>query len=541
MSNTSKTDSVRLIAVSKLEDRVPFHALVENTDLVIVKYDKEVSVLYGRCVHRGALMADGRVEGDNIICGVHNWDYRIDTGVSEYDNNEKLHKFEHFIQDDAVYINKAQIVAFEELHPQPFDRDQYLGAYADTHPESTEPYTNYIQHLGRHGLKKHGHHGPSAAMGVDRNTLPKWEHIQFLPAQLADRPRLDDEAVKTQVIIGSSARKPLILEKPFFVSDMSFGSLSREAKIALARGAELAGTGICSGEGGMLPDEQASNSRYFYELASAKFGFSWEKLQKVQAFHFKGGQGAKTGTGGHLPGAKVVGEIAKVRGLNEGEPAISPAAFPDLKTIDDFKDFASRVREETGGIPIGFKLAASRIEKDIDAALNIGVDYIILDGRGGGTGAAPTVLRDNINVPTIPALARARKHLDESNSSIELVITGGLRVAEDIAKALMMGADAVAMSNSPLQAIGCLGMRACNTNNCPVGIATQKDHLRERMDIDKSAEQLYNFFDATNELLKVITRACGHDDIAQFSSENLSTFDWDIHKLTGINYAGVNG
>ena len=196
---------------------------------------------------------------------------------------------------------------------------------------------------------------------------------------------------------------------------MSFGALSEPAKIALARGAQLAGTGICSGEGGMLAEEQQANSRYFYELASARFGFEWDKLAKVQAFHFKGGQGAKTGTGGHLPGDKVKGKIAQVRGLQEGEPAISPARFPDWTSISR-KSVNSPVKcaSDTGGIPIGYKLSAQHIEKDIDAALEVGVDYIILDGRGGGTGAAPIIFRDNISVPTIPALARARRHLDRS-------------------------------------------------------------------------------------------------------------------------------
>ena len=531
---------VAIATLDKLEDRKPVHALVENTDLVVIKFDDQLSVLYGRCLHRGALMSDGKVMGNNIVCGLHNWDYRLDSGVSEYDNNEKLHKFSHIVKDNTVYIVRAEIIAFEEIHPQPFNRDEYLGAYADTHSESTEPYTLFIKDLAQNGLKNHGHHGPSAAMGVDRNTLPKWENIQFLPGQLEVRPLLDDQDVNTKVIIGASANKPLVLEKPFFVSDMSFGSLSKEAKIALAKGAEMAGTGICSGEGGMLPDEQANNSKYFYELASAKFGFSWEKIQKVQAFHFKGGQGAKTGTGGHLPGKKVTQEIAQVRGLEVGQNAISPAAFPDLKTVNDFKEIAEKVRDQTGGIPVGFKLAASRIEKDIDFALNVGVDYIILDGRGGGTGSAPTILRDNINVPTIPALARARKHLDSSNSKIQLIITGGLRVAEDVAKAMMMGADAVAMANTPLQAIGCLGMRACNSNNCPVGIATQKEGLRSRLEIEKSAQQLFNYFDAMNQLLKVVARACGHDDVNKFNAEDLSTFDINIHKLTGIHYAGIN-
>jgi glutamate synthase domain-containing protein 2 len=497
-------------------------------------------VLYGRCLHRGALLADGRVDGNNLICGLHNWDYRIDSGVSEYNNNEVLNKFSSEIKDGWVWIDEDEINEFLNAHPQPFNREQYQGQYADTHPESTEPYTGYIKDLAQNGLKNHGHHGPSSSMGVDRNTLPKWEQIQFLPAQLATRPLLDEDTVSTKVIIGGKAKKPLLLEIPIFVSDMSFGALSREAKISLAKGAELAGTGICSGEGGMLPEEQASNSRYFYELASGKFGFSWDKVKKTQAFHFKGGQGAKTGTGGHLPGKKVSKEIAEVRGLKEGESAISPAAFPDMFTAEDFKDFANEVREKTGGIPVGFKIAASHIESDIDFALKVGVDYIILDGRGGGTGSAPKILKDNINVPTIPALARARKHLDKSEAKdVTLIITGGLRVAEDFAKAMMLGADAVAVSNSAIQAIGCLGMRSCHTNNCPVGIATQKENLRSRIIIDQSAKQLATFFQASSDLIKVVARACGHDDISKFNVNDLSSLDYNIHQLTGIRYAGV--
>ena len=170
----------------------------------------------------------------------------------------------------------------------------------------------------------------------------------------------------------------------------------------------------------------------------------------------------------------------------------------------------------------------------------MGVDYIILDGRGGGTGTAPTILRNNINVPTIPALARARKHMDKVNAEgVSLVITGGLRVAEDFSKAMMLGADAIAVSNSALQAIGCLGMRACNTNNCPVGIATQKESLRQRIVIESSAKQLHNFFHASTELMKVIARSCGHDHLSKFDFNDLSTLDYEMHRLTGIPYAGI--
>jgi glutamate synthase domain-containing protein 2 len=378
-------------------------------------------------------------------------------------------------------------------------------------------------------------------MGVPRDELPKWEDIQILTAQLHRVPLLDQAEVGTGVVIGRNAGRPLELDIPLFVSDMSFGALSEEAKIALAQGAELAGTGICSGEGGMLPEEQDSNSRYFYELASGRFGYSMDKVRKCQAFHFKCGQGAKTGTGGHLPGEKVRGKIAEVRGLAEGEAAISPPRFPDWEKLDQYRDFAEEVREATDGIPVGVKLSAQHIERDIEAALEIGVDYIILDGRGGGTGAAPLLFRDNISVPTIPALARARRFLDASQrSDVTLVITGGLRMPADFVKALALGADAVAVSNSALQAIGCLGMRACHTNNCPVGIATQKPHLRRRLKIEKGARQLDNFFRASTELMQVMARACGHDHLNQFSPDDLTTWKREMAHLTGIRYGGVS-
>ncbi|MEA5472533.1 FMN-binding glutamate synthase family protein [Spirulina sp. 06S082] len=377
-------------------------------------------------------------------------------------------------------------------------------------------------------------------MGVPAPELPQWDHLQFVTAQLARLPLLDDTEVGTELTIGPKAKQPLKLSLPIFVSDMSFGALSAEAKIALAKGAELAETGICSGEGGMLPEEQAANNRYFYELASARFGFSMDKLMQVQAFHFKCGQGAKTGTGGHLPGHKVKGRIAEVRGLQEGEAAISPPRFPDWESVDDFRNFADTVRDTTGGIPIGVKLSAQHIEQDIEAALRIGVDYIILDGRGGGTGAAPLLFRNNISVPTIPALARARKYLDRRGAKdVTLIITGGLRTPADFAKALALGADGIAVSNAAIQAIGCLGMRACHTNNCPVGIATQKEHLRRRLVIDEAAARLNRFFRASTELMQVLARACGHTHLNQFCSDDLTTWDRDMAYLSGVQYAGA--
>jgi glutamate synthase domain-containing protein 2/CDGSH-type Zn-finger protein len=403
-----------------------------------------------------------------------------------------------------------------------------------------EPTVTFIHQLAREGLSKSGHHGPMTSMGVPRHELPHWDELQIMAAQMATKPLMEDHAVATELVIGPEAKRPLTLKIPLFVSDMSFGALSEEAKISLAKGAELAGTGICSGEGGMLPEEQQANSRYFYEFASAGFGYKEELLENVQAFHFKGGQGAKTGTGGHLPGNKNKGKISKVRGIPEGQPAISPPTFKDLSSVSDFKRFADRVREITDGIPIGFKLSANHIEKDIQFALDASADYIILDGRGGGTGAAPEMFRNHISVPTIPALARARKYIDDQNASgrVTLIITGGLRLPVDFVKAMALGADGIAIANSAMQAIGCVAARICNTNNCPAGIATQKEDLRQKLNIEKSSIQLHNFFSASVALMQVVARACGHDDLKKFNKDDLATWHREMAFLSGVAYAG---
>lgn len=418
------------------------------------------------------------------------------------------------------------------------------AAVPDRLPSATveEPTLPLIHQLAREGLSRLGHHGPMGAMGVPRPDLPHWDDIQIMVAQLARKPLLDEADVGTDLVVGPEAARPLSLDIPIIVSDMSFGSLSEEAKIAMATGADRAGTGICSGEGGMLPEEQQANGRYFYELASARFGYAEELLTRVQAFHFKAGQAAKTGTGGHLPAAKNVGKISQVRGIPEGTAAISPAAFTDLTTPEDFARLADRVREVSGGIPVGFKMSANHVEEDVDFALAAGADYIIVDGRGGGTGAAPLMFRDHISVPLIAALPRARRRLDERGASgrVTLFATGGVRVPSDFVKALALGADGIAIANSAMQAIGCIGARICNSNNCPVGIATQKPELRARLNVEEAAGRLHNFLVASVELMAVMARACGHDHLGKFTSSDLATWDRDMACLAGIEYAGVH-
>ena len=180
----------KIADLSELNDREPTYALVANVDLVVIRYDNEVSVLYGRCHHRGALLADGYIDGENLICGVHYWDYRYDTGISEYHNTERLAKFKAWIEDDAVYVDEDEIREWEHQNPQPYHRDEYQGTYQDIHGTPEEPYVAQIQELARHGLRKVGHHGQTEAMGVVREDLPNWDALQFVVAQLHKTPHL---------------------------------------------------------------------------------------------------------------------------------------------------------------------------------------------------------------------------------------------------------------------------------------------------------------------------------------------------------------
>jgi len=544
MGHSESPKHVKVATWSELHEKKPRYALVGEVDLVVIRYGEEVSVLYGRCLHRGALMADGFVQGDNLICGVHHWDYRLDSGVSEYNNEEALPRFRAWIdrEADAVLVDENEVAEWARSNPQPYDRDAYQGLYADIHGGPEEPHNNHIHQLAETDPASFSPQGAVSAMGVPGDQLPKWDDIQILTAQLAVQPLDDDAHVGTDVVIGPRAKRPLRLEIPLLVTDMSYGALSLETKIALARGAEQAGTGICSGEGGMLEAERAENSRYFYELAPAEFGFDIEQVKRCQAFHFKAGQAAKTGVGGLLPADKVTEEIARVRGLEPHRDAHAPSHFRNLRTLEEFAERAERIREATGGIPVGFKLSAQHIEADLDFAIEACADYVILDGRGGGTGASPNLLKNNISVPTIPALARARRHLDNSAANhISLVITGGLRTESDFIKALALGADAVALGNAAIQAAGCLGMRACHNNHCPVGVATQNPELRQRLQIDHAAQRVYRFLRNSVAMMQVMARACGHNHLNRFTVSDLVSWKQEMTALAGIRYGGIGG
>ena len=529
---------IRIATWSDILEDQPVGARIGALELVIIRRGATPHVLYGRCLHRGALLCDGHVSGPDLICGVHGWDYRIETGVSAYNNDERLERFPATVDGDELFVDADAVDDFLRRHPQP-DRDHIYQGRFHNGSSPVEPHLAEVRELAANGLSRVGAYGATVAMGVPRDQLPSWDDIQVLTAQIARWPLLDDEPVSTETVIGPNAEKPLRISMPIFISDMSFGAVSEEAKVALARGADAAGTAICSGEGGRYPEVQQASGRYMYELASGKFGWSLDVVRHVQALHFKFGQATKTGAGGHLPASKITKEIAEIRKIPLGSPSISPSRFSeDLK---DLQNLASEIRRRSSGIPIGVKMSAQHIEADIEAALLIGVDYIILDGRGGATGASPQIFRDNISVPTIPALARARRYLDRAERrDVTLVVTGGLRTPADFVKALALGADAIAIANSALHAIGCVSMRACHTNNCPVGIATQQRHLRARLPVDEAPRRLARFLTASVELMQVMARACGHHALSDFTIDDLTTFDPHMHALAGVPFGGLS-
>lgn len=377
----------------------------------------------------------------------------------------------------------------------------------------------------------------SGAMCTQMN-MPNWDEVLLLGAQLDPMPLNDDDDVNISTVIGKDSKQPMILESPVYISHMSFGALSREAKIALAKGSALAKTAMCSGEGGILPEERAASYKYIFEYVPNKYSVNDENLRNSDAIEIKIGQGTKPGMGGHLPGEKVTPEIAAMRGRKPGEDIQSPSKFPEINSPEDLRNMVSMLRERSEGRPIGVKISAGNIESDLAVCVYSLPDFITIDGRGGATGSSPFFLREATSVPTLFALSRARQYLDSVKSNIALVITGGLRVSADFAKALAMGADAIAIATAGLIALGCQQYRICGSGNCPVGIATQNPDLRKNLDVDKASLRVMNFLNAVNSELKTFARITGHNSIHDLNLSDLITINPEIAKYTGILYAG---
>lgn len=394
----------------------------------------------------------------------------------------------------------------------------------------SDPSSRYMAEIHEMAVSGHSVH---AAMST-RMPMPNWDDILILGAQLDPMPLDDDAPVRTTTVIGPNAKRPMILNSPVYVSHMSFGALSRETKTALAKGSAAAHTAMCSGEGGILPEERAAAYRYIFEYVPNLYSVTDENLRDADAIEIKIGQGTKPGMGGHLPGDKVTEEIAAVRGKPVGQDVQSPSRFADIRTKEDLRARVAELRERSDGRPVGIKIAAGHIERDLAFCVFAEPDFVTIDGRGGATASSPLLLRDAASVPTIYALYRARKYLDAIHSDISLVITGGLRVSSDFAKALAMGADAVAVASGALIAAACQQYRICGSGSCPVGVATQNPELRARLKLDAAAARVANYLNVSLAELKTFARITGHSSVHDLNVNDLCTINREISEFTNI-------
>jgi len=370
-----------------------------------------------------------------------------------------------------------------------------------------------------------------------RKPTPSWDDILIKGAQLARIPLNHDVPVNTETVIGPAAKQPLVMGTPIYITHMSFGALSREAKLALARGSAAMKTAMCSGEGGILPESLEHAYRYIFEYVPNRYSVTEENLKRVDAIEIKMGQSAKPGMGGHLPGRKVTAEIAAIRGFPEGSDIISPAHFEDVTDRDALRGKVHWLRAVSAGRPIGIKFAAGNVEADLEVALYAEPDFVTIDGRPGATGASPKFVKAATSVPTLFALYRARRFLDQQGAAdVSLLITGGLRISPDFAKALALGADAVAIGTAALMACGCQQYKICDTGKCPMGITTHDPQLRARLDVDASARGLENFLRVSTEELRDFARLTGNDDVHNLAIGDLCTTDSEISDHTDIEH-----
>ena len=366
--------------------------------------------------------------------------------------------------------------------------------------------------------------------------MPNWDEILILGNQLNPQPLEGDVNVNTRTTIGRNAKKPLVIESPIYITHMSFGALSRETKIALAKGSAAIKTAQCSGEGGILPEDMENAYKYIFEYVPNKYSVTDDNLKNADAIEIKIGQSTKPGLGGQLQSEKVTSEIAEIRGKPLGEDIHSPATIPEVNSKEDLRDLVDELRERSCGRPIGLKFAAGRIEDDLEHVLYADPDFITVDGRGGSTGASPKLIRDSTSVPTIYALSRASKYLDNHESDIDLTITGGLRVSSDFAKALAMGANAIAIGTGAMIAAACQQYKICDSGDCPVGVATQDDELRKRLKIETAAKRVENYLKVSTEELKTFARITGHADVHDLNINDLCTINSEISDYTDIRH-----
>lgn len=369
-------------------------------------------------------------------------------------------------------------------------------------------------------------------------TFLNMDDLIFLPAQIDILPLSDEVEINSKVVLGKTARQPILLQTPILNAAMSCGALSKEAKMALALASSLAGTIANTGEGGMLDEERELAERITLQYSTGRFGISEERLQQADMIEIKISQGAKPGMGGKLPGAKVTAEIAAVRQIPQGQMSQSPAVHQDIKNAKDLSAKILEIRRLTGGQPVALKFVGGHLDKDLAAVFSQDdiPDVLVIEG---GTGAAPATVKDHVGLPLIYSLPRISDFLDRHNlrEHVSLICAGGIRHPGDIAKAMALGADGVYMAGALKIALGCTYLRQCHLGNCPYGIATQNGKLRKRLDVEQGATRVANFITAATEEVKSIARICGKSSVHDLNRDDLVSLDPELSRITGIPIA----
>ena len=369
------------------------------------------------------------------------------------------------------------------------------------------------------------------------------------------------EKCETRTVIGARlAENPLILDTPIYITGMSYGALSANAKIALGKAATLVGTASCTGDGGMLQAERDASEKLIYQVLPSRYGFNPHHLAQAQAIEIVVGQGAKPGTGGLLMGVKVLDDVAEMRDLPKGIDQRSPARHPDWLGPDDLAIKIEQLREATNWrVPVHVKLGACRVDDDVKLAAKAGADAIVIDSMVAGTGASAEVLLDHSGIPTVPAIVMAREALRELGlyGKVSLIASGGIRSGADAAKALALGVDAVAIGIGALIALNCnkeipgtnfmeeVGVPAgschhCHTGKCPVGITTQDPELTKRLDPDEGAERVANFINSMTMEMALLTRSLGKGDVHSLEPEDLAALTIEASAMARVPLVGTN-
>lgn len=375
--------------------------------------------------------------------------------------------------------------------------------------------------------------------------LPGFDDLLVLPSQLT-RMSIDTyrEACVTRTVLGKRyAKNPLVVETPILISGMSYGALSKEAKIALAKATRLVGTSINNGEGGLLPEERENSWKQVVQILPSRMGFSLRSIERADALEIIVGIGAKPGLSGHLMGSKISKEIAEFRQIPEGIDLHSHPRHGDIFGADDLCLKMEQLREVTDSqIPIFIKIAAGRVKEDVKIAAKAGADGVVIDGTEGGTGAAPVVAANHLGIPTMPALVQAVRALEEINlkDEMSIIISGGIKDGADVAKALAIGADAVAIGTGSMVAMGCVVCLRCHEGRCAFGIGTQDPKLRANLDVDQAAQRVANYIKGMTHEAVILAKAAGKTRLCNLEREDLRALTLEACAMTGIPLIGSN-